>query len=129
MTAIDQSMNEMKLLVGQMESELNLLQSGRKASAPKCRASLQKIKNPAHIMRGSVMAYVKELPTVSRVKKTTAVPAEDNELPIGRPVLKRSMTQAPEIVVDDVKPVVKKSPPKKKSTKSVKILIGEKAIE
>jgi len=109
MTAITQSIAELKTLVGQAETELQLLQSGKKASAPRVRASLQKIKTLAHTMRGLVMTFTKELPTVSRVKKTTAVPAESDELPLERPVLRREFTDAP---------VVKKAP-KKKAVKTI----------
>lgn len=123
MTAINQSMAEMKLLVSQAETELNLLHSGKKASAPKVRATLQKIKTLSHSMRSGVMTYVKELPTVSRVKKTTAVPAEDGEaLPLTKPVLRRESTQAPEIDVSAVKPKPAKKTPAKKSAKSVKTI-------
>ena len=110
MTTITQSMAEMKLLVSQAETELNLLQSGKKAAAPRVRASLQKIKTLSHSMRGLVMTFTKELPTVSRVKKTNA---EDDELPLERPVLRREFTEAP-----DVKP----KPTKKKAVKSVKTI-------
>ena len=110
MTTITQSIAELKTLVGQAETELQLLQSGKKASAPRVRASLQKIKTLSHSMRGLVMTFTKELPTVSRVKKVTA---ESDELPLERPVLKREFTEAP---------VVKPKPTKKKAVKSVKTI-------
>jgi type IV secretory pathway VirB10-like protein len=93
MTNLSASIAELKTLVGQTETELKSLLSGKKASAPRVRASLQKIKTVSHSMRASVMDHVKALPVNSRAKK----PVED-ELPPPPPVLEREVTEAPEPV-------------------------------
>ena len=119
MANINQSMAELKTLVGQAETELKSLHEGRKASAPRVRASLQKIKTLSHAMRAGVMEHVKSLPTVTRVKKgkENVEPVEDAIPP--PPVLQRESTEVPV-------PVKPKPAKKSGKSKSVKILIGEK---
>jgi hypothetical protein len=92
MSNLSASIAELKTLVGQAETELLSLQSGKKAAAPRVRASLQKIKNLSHSMRSSVMDFTKALPVNSRAKKVE--PVEDEQLP-PPPVLKREVTEAP----------------------------------
>jgi hypothetical protein len=69
MSSLNQSLGELKTLVSQCETELASLHAGKKAAAPRVRASLQKIKNLSHAMRSGVMEFTKELPTKSRAKK------------------------------------------------------------
>ena len=90
MTNLSASIAELKTLVGQAEAELLSLQSGKKAAAPRVRASLQKIKTLSNSMRADVMQHVKLLPVATRAKK--AEPVED-ELP-PPPVLEREKTEA-----------------------------------
>ena len=66
MTELTQAIGELKTLLGQTENELNSLLAGKKASAPRMRASLQKIKSVSHSMRAVVMDYTKSLPVKSR---------------------------------------------------------------
>ena len=75
MTELSQAIGELKTLMGQAETELNSLLSGRKASAPRVRASLQKIKTLSHSMRAGVIDYTKSLPVNNRVKKVTPDPS------------------------------------------------------
>ena len=102
MTNLSASIAELKTLVGQAEAELLSLQSGKKAAAPRVRASLQKIKKLSHSMRAGVMTFTKALPVNSRAKKTAATdelpppvhtpaaaPEELEELPPSPPKLVR----------------------------------------
>ena len=115
MTSLSTQIAELKTLVGQCENELLSLQSGKKAAAPRVRASLQKIKTLAHSMRGEVMNLVKELPTKSRVKKET-VSSEALPPP---PVLERESTEAP--VSAPPAPVKKTRAPRKKTIKEMDV--------
>jgi hypothetical protein len=92
MTTLSTNLAVLKTLIGQCETELLALQSGRKASAPRVRASLQKIKALAHSMRAGVMDFTKELPTKTRVKKD--VTPIDDDLP-PPPMLERTESEAP----------------------------------
>ena len=69
MAELTQAIGELKTLLGQTETEVNALLSGKKAAAPRVRASLQKIKGLSHSMRGIVMNYTKALPVKPRTKK------------------------------------------------------------
>jgi hypothetical protein len=89
MSNLTQSVGEMKTLISQCETELKSLMSGRKASGPRVRASLQKIKSLAHSMRSGVMNYTRELPTRSRSKKEVS---EEIPEPL---VLERQNTEEP----------------------------------
>ena len=111
MTTLTQQFAELKSLVNQASSELQSLQGGRKASAPRIRASLQKIKTVAQAMRGEVMNFTKELPTKSRVK-VNPVEAEDEPIP-EPPVLKRETTT----MTGEEDPKKKPRAPRKKAIK------------
>ena len=78
MTDLNHSIAELRTLVGQADDELQSLVAGKKASAPRVRASLQKIKTLCHSMRQEVMNHTKALPVKKRAK--TADPVAD-ELP------------------------------------------------
>lgn len=67
----------MKQSLSEVEEHLNKLQSGRKASSAKARASLMKLKKDSHQLRGDIMKYTKELPVKSRVKKEEQIPMEE----------------------------------------------------
>ena len=111
MSNLSASIAELKTLVSQAEAELQSLQSGKKASAPRVRASLQKIKTLSHSMRSGVMQHVKALPVNSRAKKVEPVeePVED-ELP-PPPVLERETSEALPV---KLRRVVRKKPVKDK---------------
>ena len=84
MSSLTQSLAELRSLLSQCETEVQSLLAGKKASAPRVRASLQKIKTLSHAMRGDVMEHVKTLPTKTKAKKVESV-----ELPSNLPVLER----------------------------------------
>ena len=113
MSDLNQKIAELKTLIGQAEVELLSLQSGKKASAPRVRASLQKIKTLSHSMRSDVMTFTKSLPVNSRVKKTVE-PVESLPPP---PKLERETT---EVQLSPVKPK-----PKRVRKKTIK----EKVVE
>ena len=106
MTNLTASIAELKTLVSQAETELLSLQSGKKASAPRVRASLQKIKTLSHSMRADVMEHVKALPTKAKPKK--AVEEEEENIP-PPPKLERETSEAV--------PVKKPRQPRKKASK------------
>ena len=83
------------------ESELQLLEGGRKTSSVRARKCLQDIKTACHTMRKDVTDFTQKLPTKSRVPKV--VPEPTTELPVA-PVVE---------VPVEVKPVVKKPRRKK----------------
>ena len=97
MSNLSASIAELKTLVGQTDDELQSLVAGKKASAPRVRASLQKIKTLCHSMRQEVMNHTKALPVNSRAKKAAATdelpppvePEELEELPPSPPKLVR----------------------------------------
>ena len=102
MSNLTASIAELRTLVFQAEDELKSLLAGKKASAPRVRASLQKIKTLSHSMRSDVMAHVKALPVNTRTKKPVG-----DELPPPLP-LEREVTEAPEPIKK-----VKRGPRKK----------------
>ena len=115
MTELTQAIGELKTLLGQTETELNALLAGKKASAPRIRASLQKIKSVSHSMRAGVMDYTKALPVKSRAKR--------EELQINCPthaaVISEEIAepQTPEPIASPVKKQRKKASKPKPCTK------------
>ena len=79
MSNLSASIAELKTLVGQADDELQSLVAGKKASAPRVRASLQKIKILCHSMRQEVMNHTKTLPVKKRAKKSDIDPVADKE--------------------------------------------------
>ena len=108
MSNLTQQFAELQSLVNQAQTELLSLLQGRKASAPRIRASLQKIKTVAQAMRGDVMTFTKDLPTKSRTKVTPVEPTSDEEPP-PPPVLKRESTT----MTGEEEPKKKRAPRKK----------------
>ena len=88
MTDLSASIAELKTILGQCETELQSLLAGKKASAPRVRASLQKIKTLSHLMRSAVMTHVKELPVQTRGLKKKA-----DDLPLSPPKLERQVAE------------------------------------
>ena len=111
MSNLTQQFAELQSLVHQAQTELQSLQNGKKASAPRIRASLQKIETVAQSMRGGVMQFTKELPTKSRAK-ITPVETEDEPIP-EPPVLKRESTS----ITGEEEPKKKPRAPRKKAIK------------
>ena len=109
MATLTQQIAELQSLVSQASSELQSLQNGKKASAPRIRASLQKIKTVAQAMRGGVMQFTKELPTKSRTKVAPIETTSDEEPP-PPPVLKRETTT---LTGEESEPKKKRVPRKK----------------
>jgi hypothetical protein len=103
MANLTQSIAELRSFVSQCETEVQALLNGKKASAPRIRASLQKIKTLSHAMRGDVMEHVKTLPTKAKAKKVESV-----ELPPNPPVLERQRAE-------EIKPKQKRATSKKTS--------------
>lgn len=102
MTSLQEQIVQLRQNLDDAESHIKSLESGRKSSSSKGRASLMKIKQQSHNLRKEIMAFQKSLPTKSRVKK--AEPAEpepvkpevkepEEELPPEPPKLKRSRTK------------------------------------
>ena len=73
MSSLSDQIVVLKSTIANAESEIIALQSGRKASAAKARAHLQKVKTLSHTMRSDIMLYVKSLPTKSRTKKEVVI--------------------------------------------------------
>ena len=93
MTDLSSSLAELKTLLGQCEAELQSLLAGKKASAPRVRSCLQKIKTLSHSMRSAVMTHVKELPVQTRgLKKKT----DADDLPPSPPKLERQVAEVAE---------------------------------
>ena len=110
MSNLTQQFAELQSLVSQAQTELLSLQNGKKASAPRIRASLQKIKTVAQSMRGEVMQFTKELPIKSRTK---VAPVETEEEIPSPPVLVREATT----LTGEEEPKKKPRAPRKKPIK------------
>ena len=81
---------EMKLLVQQAETEINALQSGKKASSARARKSLQTIKQNAHSLRKAITETTNALPVKARVKKVVEEPVVEEPVvpePVVEPVV------------------------------------------
>ena len=96
---------QLQLHLDQAKKHIADLESGTKASAPKCRAELQKIKVLAHQLRKECIVSQKAIPVKSRVKITPT------ELVVAEPVL----PPEPE-PVEEIKPKLAKKPRKSKKT-------------
>ena len=86
MSALSESINEIKTHIFVAESELNSLIAGRKASASRVRKSLQEVKKLSHLLRKAIVDHVKTLPVKTRVlpiEKPT--PENMGERPIEKP--------------------------------------------
>jgi hypothetical protein len=86
MSALSESINEIKTHIFVAESELNSLIAGRKASASRVRKSLQEVKKLSHLLRKAIVDHVKTLPVKTRVlpiEKPT--PENMGERPIDKP--------------------------------------------
>ena len=104
MSSLSEQLVLMKQNLADVEDHLNKLQSGRKASSAKARASLMKLKKDSHQLRGDIIKYTKELPVKSRKKEEINV--QDAR-----------MSQAEEVVDEPVEELPKSDASKKKATK------------
>ena len=69
---------QLQLHLDQTKKHIADLESGTKASAPKCRAELQKIKVLAHQLRKECIVSQKAIPVKSRVKVAPAEPVTES---------------------------------------------------
>ena len=69
----------LKCTIATAETELNLLNCGKKASAPRFRKSLQNIKLQSQLIRKATTTHVKALPTKKRQIKIAPEPVEPLE--------------------------------------------------
>jgi uncharacterized protein involved in exopolysaccharide biosynthesis len=99
MSNLMQNVSELKTLIAQVEFEVQSLSAGKKASAPRIRATLQKIKALAHSMRAGVTQFTSALPTKTRVKvaptPTNTPEPEEVEVIPAPPTLERQNTVMP----------------------------------
>ena len=87
MSALSESINEIKTHLLVAESELNSLLAGRKASASRVRKSLQEIKKLSHALRKAIVEHLKTLPTKKRSLAPIDQPTPKNmaDIPIDPP--------------------------------------------
>ena len=78
MSALSESINEIKTHLLVAESELNSLLAGRKASASRVRKSLQEIKKLSHALRKAIVEHLKTLPTKKRSLAPIEKPTPEN---------------------------------------------------
>ena len=84
--SLTQSINELQTLLDQTKSEIASLESGKKASAPRCRKSLQSIKLSSHSLRKAITEHTKGLPVKSRTKKEEKMVEEPEPVAEPEPV-------------------------------------------
>ena len=97
---------QIKASVAEAERELTSLTSGRKVSASRVRKQLQNVKTQSQLLRKSVIAHTKEMPTKSRVK---AVPVCDTQ------------EEIPKLELVESAPQIEESKPKKRIAKTKKV--------
>ena len=125
MSNLSGSIAELKTLVGQADDELQSLLGGKKASAPRVRASLQKMKNLCHSMRQEVMNHTKALPVKKRAKTADPVAADKENIP--PPVHVVNAPTAAAVLAEELEELPP-SPPKLVRQKRVRKTIKAKAI-
>ena len=65
---LSEKLNAIKVLIQQVEIEITSLEAGRKASAPRARKHLQRIKNECHELRTQTTLFVSTLPPKKKTK-------------------------------------------------------------
>ena len=105
---------QLQLHLDQTKKHIADLESGTKASAPKCRAELQKIKVLAHQLRKECITTQKTIPVKHRTKVAPAVesPAVAEPVIINEP----APVEIPAEPVEEIKPKPAKKPRKSKKT-------------
>ena len=107
---------QLQLHLDQTKKHIADLESGTKASAPKCRAELQKIKVLAHQLRKECITTQKTIPVKHRTKVAPAVESPAVAEPVtGRPVVPPEPV-LPLEPVEEIKPKPAKKPRKSKKT-------------
>lgn len=109
---------QIKASITEAESELTLLNSGRKVSASRVRKQLQKVKQQSQVLRKSVIDYTKGLPTKSRVKPDPEKSNFVSDTPTDAPSTLIEPTTEPELT--DATSTMSK-PKKKRIAKSKKV--------
>ena len=100
---------QLQLHLDQAKKHIADLESGTKASAPKCRAELQKIKVLAHQLRKECIVSQKAIPVKHRTKVAPAEPVA------GRPAV--AEVAVAEIPAETIAETPAKKPRKTKSKK------------
>ena len=103
MSALSESINNIRAHLTTAEAELTSLVAGKKASSGRARKSLQQIKQLSHLLRKQIIEHTKALPT----RKRTAIVAE--EQPAKEPAQAVPLVEEP--------PAVEEPAPKKKEIK------------
>jgi hypothetical protein len=117
--SLTEGINEIQTLLDQTKNEIEYLQVGRKASAPRARKHAQSIKNLAHNLRKSITSHVLTLPTKSRVRKESVKPKQIIQVDEVSKDLPKQIIQGDKLeTVDETVPIVKK-PRKKRVLKSL----------
>ena len=105
---------QLQLHMEQAKKHIADLESGTKASAPKCRAELQKIKVLAHQLRKECIVSQKAIPVKHRTKVAPAEPVA------GRPAVAEVVAEIPAETIAE--PPIKK--PRKLNQRSRPALIN-----
>ena len=98
--------------INEAERELISLSSGRKISASRVRKQLQNVKTQSQLLRKSVIAHTKEMPTKKRPVKIA--PEPEPEMPKLEPVEpapQSTLTDAPSTLPKPKKRLLKKKQP------------------
>jgi TolA-binding protein len=108
MTSLSEQIILMRQSLDQTEKELKSLESGKKASAPRARKSLQSLKTSSHALRKQITEHTRSMPVKARAKK----PAVDMPIEEARQ-LQAIPEEEPMPIVDDKPKKVRKSRAKK----------------
>ena len=98
MSSFSEKISSLRNMVDNVETELKLLEGGRKTSSVRARKSLQDIKTACHDMRKDVTVFTQKLPTKPRSSKIAAPVVEPE------PVAPESLPIPPVVEVVPVKP-------------------------
>ena len=109
MTSLSEQILLMRKSLDETEKELKSLESGKKASAPRARKSLQSLKTSSHALRKQITEHTRSMPVKARVKKVEAV-----DMPIEEARQLQAEPEAePEVAVEEKPKRVRKSRVKK----------------
>lgn len=106
--SLNEQINEIKTHMLVAESELNSLVTGTKASASRCRKSLQQIKKLSHLLRKAIVEFTKTLPTKKRA--LSPKPVESAEPKPVESVVEPATVVEPKPIVVKRKKLVKRNP-------------------
>ena len=108
MSALSESINEIKTHNFVAESELNDLIAGKKVASSRVRKSLQQIKKLSHLLRKAIVEFTKTLPTKKR--SLSPKPAETVEPKPVESVVEPATVIEPKPIVVKKKRTVKRDP-------------------